>query len=200
MRIVRHHCSPFVLLSCLVWLGLLASGCQKMPPTTAPAASSSTGVASQATTTVPSSVQPSVPATAAGLSYQNPVYGFSFALPDSWQGYSIVEDQWQGYALDGPQNGEMTEQGPLLLIRHPLWTAAEPYQDIPIMVFTQNQWDQIGQETLSVGAAPIPPQELGHNEKYVFALPARYNYAYLKGYEEVENLLAENPLQPLPTT
>ncbi len=32
---------------------------------------------------------------------------------------------------------------------------------------------------------------------YVFALPARYNYAFLTGFEDVEDILAENPLQPL---
>ena len=40
------------------------------------------------------------------------------------------------------------------------------------------------------------PKELGRNSKYVFALPARYNFAFPTGFEEVEDILAGNPLQP----
>jgi len=44
-------------------------------------------------------------------------------------------------------------------------------------------------------AAPVGPKELGSNSKYVFALPARYNYEFLEGYEEVEAILESNPLK-----
>ena len=53
----------------------------------------------------------------------------------------------------------------------------------------------IQQEKISVSAAPIPPSELGRNNKYVFALPARYNYSFPIGYEEVDKILKENPLK-----
>lgn len=84
-----------------------------------------------------------------------------------------------------------------MIIRHPLWTSDKPYQDIPIMIFTHGQWDLIQDEKLSLGAAPIGPKELGRNDNYIFALPARYNYAFLLGYEEVENILESNPLKPI---
>ncbi len=42
-----------------------------------------------------------------------------------------------------------------------------------------------------IGSAPINPSELGRNTKYVFALPARYNFAYLTGYEEVEEIIGD---------
>jgi len=38
--------------------------------------------------------------------------------------------------------------------------------------------DSLQQEKFHIGAAPINPSELGRNTKYVFALPARYNYAF----------------------
>jgi hypothetical protein len=46
-----------------------------------------------------------------------------------------------------------------------------------------------------IGAAPIGPKELDRNNKYVLALPARYNFAFPEGYEEVEKILAGKPLQ-----
>ena len=127
--------------------------------------------------------------------YQNSEYGFRFQLPDSWRNFAIVDNQWKGTAVEGPQAGDVIATGPLISIRHPLWTEKIPRQDIPIMVFTTAQWSAIQLEKLSLGAAPIGPSELGHNNKYVFALPARYNYAFPLGFEEVEQILKDNPLQ-----
>jgi hypothetical protein len=123
--------------------------------------------------------------------YKNGEYGFSFTLPETWRDYSIISSQWEGV---DPESGITEAHGPIISIRHPQWTDKNPRQDIPIMVFTQAQWKQLQQRELSVGAAPIPPKELGRNDSYVFALPARYNYAFPTGYEEVERILDSNPL------
>lgn len=125
--------------------------------------------------------------------YQNTQYGFSFSLPESWKGYTIVIDEWEGMAIGG---SKAIETGPLINIRHPKWTFANPRQDIPIMIFTLSQWDSLQQGKFHIGAAPIGPNELDRNSGYVFALPARYNYAFLTGWEEVENILNGDPLQP----
>lgn len=126
--------------------------------------------------------------------YTNTQYGFSFSLPDSWKGYSIVNGKWEGISLGDQNGGIVTETGPLLSIRHPLWTGENPRQDIPVMVFTLDQWSSLQQGKFHIGAAPIGPSELGRNSRYVFALPARYNYAFLQGFEEVENILNGKPL------
>lgn len=126
--------------------------------------------------------------------YTNTRYGFNFSLPESWKGYSIVTGKWEGAAIGGPQE-VIIETGPLISIRHPQWTAQNPQQDIPVMIFTLSQWDSLRQEKFHIGAAPIPPKELARNNRYVFALPARYNFAFPPGFEEVENILESNPLQ-----
>ena len=64
------------------------------------------------------------------------------------------------------------------------------------MVFTIGQWDSLIREEYAVSPAPIPPSELGRNSQFVFALPARYNYAFPTGYQEVEQILQDNPLHP----
>lgn len=127
--------------------------------------------------------------------YTNTEYGFSIALPASWKGYSIVNDTWKAYSLDKPQGEKPDESGPLISIRHPKWTSAVPRQDIPIMVFTLAQWNLITQDKIHIGAAPINPSELARNAKYVFALPARYNFAFPVGYEEVDTILQTKPLR-----
>ena len=126
------------------------------------------------------------------LVYNNIQYGFDFSLPFSWKGYSIISQNWNGTMIDIQTNQSV--EGPEILIRHPLWTSLSPRQDIPIMIFTISQWNLIQQERLSVGAAPIPPSELGRNVNYVFAIPARYNFAFLTGFEEVEQIIANNSL------
>jgi hypothetical protein len=130
------------------------------------------------------------------LQYVNNQYGFSFDLPVSWQNYTVVNDFWKGNSLDA--NGNVIQNvviGPMISLRHPNWTYSVPRQDIPIMIFTISQWNDMQNDKFHIGAAPINPSELGRNSKYVFALPARYNYSYLPGYEEVDKLIQAHSLK-----
>jgi len=129
------------------------------------------------------------------IEYKNTQYGFTFSLPLTWQGYSIAGDKWEGEAsVQG--SDVVVEKGPIIFIRHPQWTRENPRQNIPIMVFTISEWNELQQEKFYLGAAPIGPAELGRNKKYVFALPARYNVALPPGFEEVEEILENHPLKP----
>ncbi|NHM30043.1 hypothetical protein [Neobacillus terrae] len=126
--------------------------------------------------------------------YENTEYGFSFTLPKSWEGYKVLTDSWDGISSD--QQNKLIEHGKILSIRHPDWTEEKPRQDIPIMIFTLNQWSSLSKGEFHIGAAPVGPTMLGQNNEYVFALPARYNFAFPEGYQEVENILENQPLQP----
>lgn len=126
--------------------------------------------------------------------YKNTDYGFSIKLPLTWKDYSVIEDEWEGYNSDPTKYTNVpgqviTEKGPLTSIRHPDWEYKAPRQDIPIMVFTTSQWNDMQADRFHIGAAPINPDEIGRNSKYVFAIPARYNFAYLTGFEEVDQIL-----------
>lgn len=133
------------------------------------------------------------PSTANSITLSDTRHGFTFTLPLSWAGYKIVDTKWQGVSI---ATGAQVETGPQISIRHPLWTSANKRQDIPIMIFMISQWNDLIAEKFHIGAAPIPPSELGRNAAYVFALPARYNYAFPTGYQEVEQILRGNPLHP----
>lgn len=127
------------------------------------------------------------------LVYVNKKYGFRFVLPESWKGYSILVAQWDGSTLDKPTK---SLTGPAITIRHPSWTKTNPYQDIPLMVFTHAQWKYVEEGNLSVSAAPFGPDEIGRNSRYVFALPPRFDYSNWTGTAEVDQLLRNHPLQP----
>lgn len=142
-------------------------------------------------TTTPTATPSATQSNATSITYTNTRFNFSFMLPISWTGYKIVNTTWQGWSS---KSGKVVETGPLLSIRHPLWTAANKRQDIPILIYTLAQWSALGKEVFNMGAAPIPPSELGRNTTYVFALPARYNYAFPTGYQEVEQILQSKPL------
>jgi hypothetical protein len=143
----------------------------------------------------PSPILGEVEVQATSTEYRNVEYGFTLALPLSWKGYGVVNDTWSASPLTRPEGEVPNEVGALLYVRNPLWSPAVPRQDIPIMVFTLAQWDMIVSDKIHVGAAPINPSELGRNAKYVFALPARYNFAYLAGYEEVDQIIQSKPLR-----
>lgn len=122
--------------------------------------------------------------------YRNSDYNFSIELPKTWKEYTIVEDEWSGDSIDNTGNVvQGTVTGPLISVRHPDWDYKSPRQDIPVMVFTLQQWNDMQIDKFHIGAAPINPTEIGRNKTYVFAIPARYNYSFLTGYEEVEQIL-----------
>lgn len=126
------------------------------------------------------------------VEYKNTEYSFRFSLPDNWKGYTTINKKWEGLLLDSTSGEKIT--GPEIFIRNPLWTSNNPYQDIPIMIFTPAQWDLVQKEKVSLGAAPIGPNELGKNSQYIFALPARYNFAFPSGFEEVSRIIDSKPL------
>ncbi|HXK38167.1 MAG TPA: hypothetical protein VJ579_03820 [Candidatus Paceibacterota bacterium] len=126
--------------------------------------------------------------------YLNNDFGFTVTLPSSWSNYSLVKSMWAGIAINSPSSTLYTE-GPIISIRSPLWTSEAPRQDIPVMVFTLKQWDELQRDIFHIGAAPVNPSELGRNANYVFALPARYNFAFLPGYEEVQQIIEAKSLR-----
>ncbi len=129
--------------------------------------------------------------TATAISYKNTQYGFTFALPATWLGYSIVETTWTGTS----PTSVATASGPKILVRHPQWTAEAPYEDLPILVFTLAEWDSYTAEHFSISAAPIQASELARNNKYVFALPPRWDFDYSLGYLEAQTIMTGKPLQ-----
>jgi hypothetical protein len=153
------------------------------------------GGCAQATETHLPGFSTSTPAeqTVSLVEYRDTERGFSFSLPASWEGFSIVASNWEGLK-SGDSGDEVVEQGSIVSIVHPKSTTEQPRQDIPVMVFTIEQWDRMQRGEWHIGAAPISPLELGRNSRYVLALPARYNYAFLEGWEEVEQILQSHPL------
>jgi hypothetical protein len=126
------------------------------------------------------------------VEYVNARYGFRIALPEDWRGYSIVNDRWHG----GPMvPGGKDRTGPMITIRHPLWTEANPYQDIPILTFTTEQWRHI--EDLILSPAPVGPSKVGSNARFVFAVPPRYVgfNTEVVGWEEVMQWMQTDPLR-----
>ena len=168
-----------IAIGWVIWAGPRTNDRNQIlvPPTYVPPQQSST------TTPVSTTVQ-----------YKNTQYGFIVDLPQSWTGYTVVNSTWKGDPINGQANAIATS-GPMISLRNPAWTSANPYQDIPIMIFTLDQWQRMQDEQFHIGAAPINPSELGRNSRYVCALPARYNFAYPAGVEEVQKILDGKPLK-----
>jgi hypothetical protein len=118
--------------------------------------------------------------------YNNKGYGFKITFPDSWKGYSVTKSSWTGRLIDASIN----YNGPLFIFKNPKSTAEQSWQDIPIMVFTPDVWQLISEEKIAVSAAPIPPAEIGRNEKYVFATPPRwYGFTDDLGWQEAVEIV-----------
>ena len=103
--------------------------------------------------------------------YTNNEYGFSMAFPNSWKGYIIEKSAWNGQSIDGTS---ASYTGVKLTFKNPQSTAEQSWQDIPIMIFTPDVWKLVAEEKVAVSAAPIGPEKIGENEKYIFATPPRW--------------------------
>jgi hypothetical protein len=94
--------------------------------------------------------------------------------------------------LTAVDRSEVTDHGPVIVLRHPQWKASDPYQDIPIRVFTRSQWEGAGQGPPGIDAGGIE-FEIAHNAQYVFAIHSRFNWdESVKGREEAGAIVERN--------
>jgi hypothetical protein len=121
--------------------------------------------------------------------YINKEYGFGITFPDSWKGYAVATGSWSGWK--NAENGTVGDYtGIELIFKNPQTTSHQSWQDIPIMVFTPEVWQLIQQEKVGVSAAPIPPEEVGENSKYIFATPPRwYGFTDAIGFQEAVEIV-----------
>lgn len=129
----------------------------------------------------------------APLVYRNPQYDFTFSLPAGWRGYSVLRQQWDGVSYSPAKDTTaVIAHGTIIVLRHPQWQADDPWQDIPIMVFTRGQWEADKQGRFSIGAGGFD-EEIGHNRKYVFGISSRFNAAdSVKGWREATDIVDRN--------
>lgn len=123
--------------------------------------------------------------------YVNQEFGFTFSLPSSWKGFRVLACRWSGANI--ARHGE-EEAGPLIVIRHPLYTEESPRMDIPIMIYTKKQWGTDGRN-LIVSAAGAGLSDIGRNGKYVFAFPPRFTNVEGEGVQEVFDIVTSHPLR-----
>jgi hypothetical protein len=115
--------------------------------------------------------------TSTELIYKNDAYSFTMNLQKDWTGYSA--------------STSAIKFGNSVTLRHPLWTKENPRMDIPVLVYTVEQWDKWVKTDFEgyPTASPIGPTERGRNIRYVFATAPRYNFSFLTGFEGVEDIL-----------
>jgi hypothetical protein len=136
---------------------------------------------------------PSHPAGLA-LRYHDGKFGFTFYLPESWRGYSVLHKQWQGQTYIPAHDTNITvTRGPVIVLRHPQWKASEPHQDITFLVYTRKQWDGERQgkfsSTYYAGGTMV---EMWHSPKYVFTMSTHDGKAELKSWREVNEIVSQN--------
>ena len=132
------------------------------------------------------------------LRYHNAQYNFTFFLPADWKGYSVLIQEWSAELHSADyQTVVGTEHGPMILLRNPHWTVNDPYQDIPIIVFTREQWGFGRPQRLFVGAGGVE-DEISHNAKYVFVINSRHNWRELKGWAETGKIVRQNVVAGMP--
>lgn len=126
--------------------------------------------------------------------YTNNDYGFLMQFPNLWNGYTVIKNEWSGQAIDNLENPQKYT-GPLFIFKNQDLAKKYNLQGIPLMVFTPDVWKLVAEGKIAVSAAPVGPEKIGENSKYVFALPPRWIgfadnlYENQARYSEVQQIL-----------
>jgi len=126
--------------------------------------------------------------------YKNDEYGFRMKFPDYWRLYSLENKSWNGQLVSGSEKS-FKYAGPLLVFKNSDLFDEYKFQGIPIMVFEKDVWDLVLQGKIAVSAAPVAPEKIGQNSKYIFALPPRWIgfadnlFENKERYDEVQKIL-----------
>lgn len=107
----------------------------------------------------------------------------------------VVIQHWGGeaYLPDKDKDVELAE-GPIIILRNPLWKTDDLYQDIPVYVFTRRQWDDMHHGKYDAAGAGGIIEELWHNDQYVFGMHSR-TFGYnedLKDWRKTEDIVDQN--------
>jgi hypothetical protein len=129
------------------------------------------------------------------IHYHNTKYDLTFYLPASWRDYSVLTERWEGITYSPHKDQDVVlARGPIIVLRNPLWKTNDQYQDIPIYVFTREQWTDDKTGKFSAEGAGGVIYELWHNAKYVFGMHSR-TFGYnedLKDWRKTENIVDQN--------
>ena len=129
------------------------------------------------------------------LRYHDAGYGLTFSLPTSWRGYSVSVQQLDDETYSPAEDRRiLVGHTPMITLRHPRWQVSAPHQDIPILVFTRDQWNALHHGALwpSLFAGGVM-DELWHDHDFVFVMSSRYNAAdEVSGWKEVAEIVAQN--------
>src|SRR3989339_561754 len=123
--------------------------------------------------------------------YKNKEYGFELVFPDSWEGYSVISDLWRAWDINSSSSAS-EYYGVKIIFTNPnaKKNPGEAWQNIPIMIITPDVWDLILQGRVAVSAAPIGPERIGQNKKYIFATPPRwYGFTDALGWQEAVDIV-----------
>lgn len=129
------------------------------------------------------------------VAYHNSRYDLTFYLPPDWRGHSVATEQWNGQTyVPTKDRDETVAHGPVIeLLRSPPTKSAPPYQDIPIMIFTRQQWDDLHHGKYDAAGAGGSIYELWHNDKYVFGIHSRYNWNdSVLGWDAAQKIVDQN--------
>lgn len=118
--------------------------------------------------------------------YTNNIFGFSISFTDSWSDYQVVQSSWDGQLI----NTETHYKGEKLIFKNPKLATENNFAGIPVMIITPEVWKLISEEKVAVSAAPIGPEKIGENSKYVFAIPPRwYGFADNLDQDKINEIL-----------
>jgi hypothetical protein len=125
------------------------------------------------------------------IEYLNDEYNFGIYLPKEWKGLTVSTSKVTGDKDLDELFSKIDEEFLVMNIRHPKWTKEEPYQDISIVIFRANEWNENVTNAVDGDFDLLPLNIPGGGNEYIFrSNPIAYKSS-LKGYSEVVEIIGD---------
>ncbi len=123
------------------------------------------------------------------IEFINDKYHFSIYLPKEWEGYQVITEQETGDKESDELFRNIDNEYIVMTIRHPNWTKEEPYQDISLVIFRMEQWNNNVNDATGDDYDLLPHMVPGGDGRYLITInPAAYDDT-LRRYDEVMKII-----------
>jgi hypothetical protein len=125
------------------------------------------------------------------IEYLNEEYHFGIYLPKEWEGLQVNTSKETGDKDLDVLFGRIDEEFIVMNIKHPNWTNEQPYQNISLVIFRTEQWNENVAKAVDDDFDLLPLHIPGGGNRFVIRTnPMAYNSSF-KGYSEVVEIIGD---------
>lgn len=125
------------------------------------------------------------------IEYTNEDFGFSLLLPKEWEGFEVIKEDGTGDIDTDNLFRKIDKNFKVIKVRHPQWDIEDPYQDISLVFFQIERWNNNINAAINDNFNLLPHIVLGNHEYVITLDPIAYKETF-RGYQEVMEIIGSD--------